>query len=200
MLRSLFKWISPPLLCSAADLFDLLEKEAARLTQKSTVNYCRLKAGPNWRKLFEEQLFQEAMQTCRWKAYALILADMVLVAEGLLRRTPDGAKAADRLGQWFAGHLAAQPAPAPGEDWSGALEEFQARLQAARLADPASPSEIGRHSGWRVFDLLPIHKSLRREDREVIHNQICFGMVSLHQELDRRLQAGPVAADLAREG
>lgn len=179
-----------------------IEREAARLTTKCTINYCRVKAGANAKKLFGEAAFGDALEICRWEAYALILGDFMRVAEAHLRQ-PAGTQAekvADRLVKAYGEIL--MPCPRPGNPdagWAGTVEELRTALARARMAEPIPSYEIGRASGRIIYDAMPIHKSLRREDAEVVINQVRFGMVSLQQELERRLDVPAVLADYLTE-
>lgn len=200
MLRAVIDWIRPPPIRSARGLEEFVEREAARLTTKSTLNYCRVKAAANAKKLFAEQAFRDGLHVCRWEAYAAILADGLRVAEAFLRPAAgDAAEAvAERLLDFYRLSLSVEPRPQGGE-WAPAVEELRGALARARLARPLPAYEIAVATGNRVFDLLPIHKSLRREDREVVVNQIRFGLTSLQQELDRRGDRPAIVADyLAR--
>lgn len=199
MLRAFVDWVRPPPLRDAAALEELVERQAARLTTQSTVNFCRVKAAANAKKLFGEEAFRTALHACRWEAYAAILADALRVAEAYLRPAAgeDIAAVAERLAALHARCLVAEPRP-NGGDWAEASAELRAALARARLAEPLMAHDIAVASGNRVFDLLPIHKSLRREDREVIVNQIRFGLASLRQELDRRGDAAAIVADYLR--
>ncbi len=196
MLRAFVDWIRPPPLRSAAALEDLVERQAARLTMQSTVNFCRVKAAGNAKKLFGEDAFRTALHTCRWEAYAAILADALRVAETYLRPAAGERidAVAERLAMFHARCLRVEPRP-DGGDWAGATDELRGALARARLAKPLMAHDIAVTSGNRVFDLLPIHKSLRREDREVVVNQIRFGLASLRQEIDRRGDPGVIVGD-----
>lgn len=203
MLKALFNWISPPTLRTAASLEDLIEREAARLTQKCTVNYCRVKAAANAQKLFAEEPFRQALVACRWEAYGLILGDFVRVAATQLRHVAgsDAEPVVERLAEFHARTLLPHPRPAkPEAGWAEAVDGLRAALADARLATPLAAAEISRATGQAVFRSLPIHKSLRRDDAEVVVNQVRFGTVSLQQELERRLDVAAVVADCRAGG
>jgi hypothetical protein len=201
MLRAFVDWVRPPPVRTAAALHELLERQAARLTTQSTVNFCRVKASANAKKLFSEKVFRSGLHACRWEAYAVILADAARVAEAYLRPCAGERieEIAERLADFHARCLAVEPRP-HGGDWAEATQELRHSLARARMAEPLMAHDIAVVSGNRVFDLLPIHKSLRREDREVIVNQIRFGFASLRQELDRRGDPGAIVADYLRAG
>ncbi len=202
MFRAFADWVRPPPIRSAPALHAAVERAAARVTVQGTVNYCRVKAAGNAKKLFGEAAFQDALHVCRWEAYAAVLADALRVAEAYLRPAGDpelAARIAAGMSAFYAASLAVQPRPQPNgaEGWAPLVAEFEAALARARMAPPAAAAEIATGSGNRMFDLLPIHKSLRREDREVLVNQVRFGLVTLRQDLERRVDRDAVRADYA---
>lgn len=202
MLKALFDWVSPPPLRTAASLGAFVEREAARLTQKCTVNYCRVKASANAKKLFSEEAFRDGLAACRWEAYGLILGDFLRVAETQLRQQAgnDSERIGQRLVDFYARTMLPHPRPAkPEAGWAEAVDVLRGSLAHARLEKPVAAHEISRATGRAIFNLLPIHKSLRREDSEVIINQVRFGTVSLQQDLERRLDAPAVIADYLTE-
>lgn len=201
MLRAFVDWVKPPPVRNAAGLEELVERQTARLTMQSTVNFCRIKASANAKKLFEEDVFRVGLHICRWEAYAAILADAIRVTEAYLRPAAGehAATVAERLVAFHARCLAVEARP-NGGDWGEAVEELRHDLALAQMAQPRMAHDIGSTSGNIVFDLLPIHKSLRREDREVVVNQIRFGLASLRQEIERRGDPAALVADYLRAG
>jgi hypothetical protein len=180
------------------DLAEFLTGEAAFLAQKSTIEYCRARAGLQWQKLFAEAAFQEALERCRWEAFSLVLADLLVFTEGRLR-----ARAGDRplplaeaLSQLYEQILNSHPLPAHRGDWQDRAEALRQRLGRAQLASPARTDEIAGASGRAIFDLLPIHPSLRGHDRLMIFNHIRFGMLTFAERFDRRVDAAAVAQSL----
>ena len=185
---------------SSGDAFgDSIAAESAFLSQKSVVEYCRAKAGLNWETLFAEAPFRAALEICRWEAFAAVLADMTVIAEGLLRPHVGmrHAALADALTQQAARALAAHARPAHRPDgWGDALAALRQRLALCQLAAPLPVHEVGRASGTRIVELLPIHPRLRRDDGEVVVNNIRFGLCRSHEEVSRRTDLPAVAADM----
>lgn len=185
---------------SSGDAFGhSIAAEAAFLSQKCVVEYCRAKAGLNWEILFEEAPFRAALDICRWEAFAAVLADMSVIGEGLLRphvgeRHVD---LADALTRYAAQALAAHPLPAHRpEGWDDAIAALRRRLALCQLAAPLPVHEVGRASGARIVELLPIHPRLRRDDGEVVVNNIRFGLCRSHEDISRRTDLPAVAADM----
>jgi hypothetical protein len=183
---------------SRKELAEFLTAEAAFLAQKSTIEYCRARAGMQWQKLFGEAAFNEALERCRWEAFALVLADMIVLTEGRLRAASGGLSLdlAETLSTSYEQILNAHPTPAHRADWLDRIEALRQRLARAQLAAPARTDEIAGVSGRAIFDLLPIHPRLRGHDRLMIFNHIRFGMLTFAERFDRRVQARAVTAAL----
>lgn len=174
----------------------LLTAESAFLAQKTTVEYCRARSGLLWQKLFSEDAFRTALDVCRWGAMAAVLADQIVVTEMFLRRHAENREPA------LAAALAALYedilrgyAEVPTEQrvhWDELIAEMAPRLARLQLGPPHAPNEIAKTAGGRVYDLLPVHKSLRGLDREMMVNAIRFGMVGFHSKLEESV-ADPAA-------
>jgi hypothetical protein len=199
LLDKLFKLFrGPEPVVSRNDLAEFLTGEAAFLAQKSTIEYCRARAGLQWQKLFSEAAFTDALERCRWEAFALVLADMTVLAEARLRRQAAGRalELAEALCVLYEQILNSHPMPAHRSDWHDRGEDLRQRMGRAQLAAPARTDEIAGVSGRAVFDLLPIHPSLRGHDRLMIFNHIRFGMLTFADRFDRRVDARSVTASL----
>ena len=181
-------WRKPDPVADGAALRAFLTSESAFVAQKTTVEYCRARSGLLWQKLFAETAFREALDVCRWGAMAAVLADQMIVLEAFLRRHAVGQEAAlaASLGALFEDILhgyGTNVLPEQRAGWDDLIADMPARLARAQLGEPHGPDEIARVSGDRIYDLLPIHKSLRGHDREMMMNAIRFGMVGFHRKL-----------------
>lgn len=181
-------WQRPTPVMDGAALRAFLTAESAFLAQKTTVEYCRARSGLFWQKLFAEAAFRAALDVCRWGAMAAVLADQVIVTEGFLRRHAAGDEVA--LGTVLVALYEdilrgyADVAPEQRVGWDDLIADMPVRMARVQLGEPHGPAEVARISGDRVYDLLPIHKSLRGHDREMMVNAIRFGMVGFHRKLE----------------
>ena len=157
-----------------------------------------MRAGYNWDLLMRERPFLDALEICRWDALAYVLADLAVIAEGWLRPHAGGGNdspLADRLVADFATTLAGHPVPQHRpEGWGGEIEALRQRLAAARLAAPKPVHEVGRTAGGRIFEILPIHPTLRLHDRELITNNIRFNLCRSFEDMEAGVDPLPVAA------
>jgi hypothetical protein len=199
MLKILADWFGPRTIRTPEELATFIASETARIAQKATTGYCRTKAGANVELLFKEQGFLDALEVCRWGAFGLVLADICLVAEGFLRPFAPGRE--DDLDAWvgsvFDAQLDANLRPgADGDGWVEERAEFRARLARSRLAEPIPAANVGFDTAKRIYDSLPVHPSLRREDFELIQNLTRFGHITFREELERRMDPAAVVEAL----
>lgn len=177
-----------PRLDTADDLAAFMARHASLVAQKATIEYCRLKAGGHWDKLLREPPFAKALERARWDAFAAVLTDVLVIAEGKLR-DPAGpsTRLADRLAALGGAILAGHPAPAhrPG-GWDAIRAAMRERLAQAQLAAPKPIATASAPAGRAVFDALPIHPSLRGHDRELIARNVAFNLCRFVEDLERR--------------
>lgn len=184
-------------IASAAALKEFLTRESAYLAQKTATDYCQVKAGLNWQKLFSEPDFQAALNVCRWEGFAGVLADAVLAVEGRLRDAAEAQRVAEALLALHESILSAHPPPPHlAQGWAPEVEAFAGRMSRARLARPLPAASLAEAGAERLFAALPIHPDLRRLDFEMVSNAVRFGLVSMSQALDRRLDRAAAARDL----
>jgi hypothetical protein len=200
-LRRLFERRRPPPVAAAGELADFLGAQTAYIAQRSVLEYCRARTGLNWDKLFAEPSFLERLEVCRWEAYALILADVAELALIRLRRH-GAADPNDYLpGLVQAAHAALLRHPVPGHrtSWADAAEAIERHLERALIAAPRPVHLLGLHPADAIFDLLPIHAELRRQDREMFQNSVRFAICSAF-EATRRFDVAELEASLLPDG
>jgi len=199
--RRLQSKLRPVPIDTADALSTFVAERAAFIAQKCAIDYCRGKTGLASYALFTEKPFLDALDICRWETFAAVLADLLLLVEGRLR--PHAAagqhgRLCAHLEGIYASALAATPVLAHRpEGWSDALASFAERLRDASAGKPRQTLEVADHSARRLFDTLPIHISMRELDEEVVYGAVRFRMISVSEEMDRRLGAAALAAQLS---
>jgi hypothetical protein len=136
---------------------------------------------------------------------AAVLADQTIVVEGFLRPHDEGADAevGAALVAMYEEILRSYDEVPPEQraGWDDLIAELPARMARVQLGRPHGPADTARIAGNRVFDLLPIHKSLRGHDRQVIVNAVRFGMVAFYGKLEETVRdPAALARDLVARG
>jgi len=185
---------------ATADAFKtFLEERSALIAQKCAIDYCRGKTGLASYALFTEEPFLKALDICRWETFVTVLGDLLIIAEGSLRRHVTAAKQprlSEALVELYSAVLAAMPAPVHRpHGWGDAIASFTSRLKEASRREPQQALDVADHSARRLFDTLPIHISMRALDEEVVYGAVRFRMIAVSQEMQRRF----VAADLIEQ-
>ncbi len=180
----------------------------ALIAQKTTIEYCRVKAGPAWRKLFNEAEFQDALQASLAAAWGYVLDDLLTVLATALARVQAATGAApDRQGAVRDAVLdavvamrQAMAAQAPDVVRPVALSDeaaFRARLADAITAD-ASATDIAATSGKLIYKALPLHRDFVRYDREVVVNHIRFTMLGEWERVLPSLDCASLVSGIGR--
>ena len=185
---------------SSRALADFIDSRAAFLCQKGTVEFCRVRAGVYWQKLFSEEEFQAALELSRWHAYPACYALVAQMVEGALRE-PAGIrrlKLADALTELSRATFASYPQPA-GTDphfWDAALLLVRDHLSALQ-GEPVQPvRQISDPLARVVFEALPIHPQLLANDYDYIYNFLRMNVLRAHEDFIARVDAGAVVDDL----
>lgn len=189
----------PPRATGRAALVDWLDSRAAHLTQKGIHDYSRARAGTNWQQIYAEPMFIAALDLARWRTYPLGLAMLGEMAQGALR--PHGASAAlaDAVAgcavEAFDRHPVFQPLGA--EAWAAMRAELGQAVAAAGARPPKPVKDIAVPFGARIFELMPMHETVRQQDSLIVHNQLRTSLITLHGEFTECFDLAALAAALA---
>ena len=198
--RRLKARLRPAPVTTAEALRIFLSERAALIAQKCAIDYCRGKTGLASYALFTEKPFLEALDRCRWDTFAAVLGDLVIVAEGKLRpHVPPGqhSRLCEALAGLYPAILATLPPPAHRADgWDEAIASFAPRFREASLGKPRQALDVADHSARCLFNTLPIHASMRELDEEVVYGAVRFRMIAVSQEMQGRLRAADLTAQL----
>jgi hypothetical protein len=199
--RLLGRTRSPPV-TTASELAEFLGAQTAYIAQRSVIEYCRARTGLNWDKLFAEPSFLDRLEVCRWEAYAVVLAEVAELALIRLRRYGAADPTTYLAGLVLAAHAALlrHPVPAHRTSWTDAADFIEQHLARALIAAPRPVHLLGLHSADVIFDLLPIHAELRRQDRMMFQNSVRFAICGAFDEMTRRFDVPALEASLAAAG
>jgi len=183
---------------TAGELAECLAAHTAYVAQRSVIEYCRARTGVNWDKLLAEPSFLDRLEVCRWEAYAVVLAEVTELA--LIRLRRDGANDPEvylpALVEAAGAALLRHPVPGHRTSWSDAADAVEHHLARALLAAPRPVHLLGLHSADVIFDLLPIHPDLRREDREMFRNSLRFAICGAFDAMTRQFDVPALEAAL----
>lgn len=191
VLQRVMSRLRPARIASVDALGTFLQERASLIAQKCAIDYCRGKTGLASFALFTEKPFLDALEVCRWEAFAAVLADLMILAETALRPHVDPGereRLRDALVGLHARILASLPLPSHrAQGWHDAAESFALRLRAASAGAPRQVLDVADHSAKRLFDTLPIHASYRELDEEIVYGAVRFRMIAVNQEMRSRI-------------
>lgn len=190
----------PPPVADAGALADFIDQRASFMIQKSVFEYSRARAGIMWEKLFKEPGFKEAIDVARWRGYPLALANVVEMVEGALRARADGREeellaAMVRLSRSVI-HRYPVPPHEPPHFWAEAEAWLDTRLGGIQAEPPKPVKDIPLSTAEQMFDLLPIHPSIRTEDFMMVRNHLRTNLCRMYEDFIERAQPDPLIVDL----
>jgi hypothetical protein len=182
------------------DLAGFMDSRAAFLAQKCVVEFCRVRAGVYWQKLFAEQEFQQELSRSRWRSYPATYGMIAEMVEGALREhagvrrlgLPDALRAV--AAQTFKDY----PVPAgESEDfWRHAETLVAGVLDKARGTAARPVREIPKPLARKVFEALPIHKDIVTNDYDYIFNNLRMNLLRAHEDFVEAANPQPLVTDL----
>ncbi len=179
-----------------AHLSQALLPNIALVSQKTTVEYCRVKAGSNRRELFSEGSFQESLSISLKTAWPLVMDDFI-IALGLHLAAQSPSPSQDALVTALLALREEIAASAPDlVQPLAVMPDFPARLTVALTAN-LPLSRMAEQSGASIYAALPLHKQLIRYDREVVVNNVRLTFLSAWVALAKRLNTAQLTAALA---
>jgi hypothetical protein len=198
MRRFVDRFFPPPIRTPDA-LGSFLCGQANYLTQRISYEFCRNTLGYFGQHMFADPRFQAQERVCRWEGFAAVLADELVVAEGLLRAAAPAPLSALRasLAVLYAEGLAAQPTPAHRQpDLADLVDAFAHRLDRVAEIEPRPVKDIAHIGARRIYDVLPIYSGNEAADRDGIDRAVLFGLISVRDQLAKRLDCAAVGAML----
>jgi len=181
-------------------LRDFLAREASLIAQKPIVDYIHMKTRLSLNEFTRERQFVEAFDAARAASYAAVLSDLVAVVEAHLRAAagPRSGALPAALARLYRECLGRFDIVMP-DDPAERAAQVERRLSRLQLAAPKSSAEVAVTSANAVFDLLPIHPRLRKDDREPVVEGVRFLFMSRCQRLGERLAADALLTALLGE-
>jgi hypothetical protein len=182
-------------------LMAFIDTRAAFIAQKCVTEFCRIRSGVQWTKLFQEDQFLSALEKSRWASYGATLAEVMEMVEGVLRKHASTSAAAlpaalTRVAREIVdGHIAASGAPPDFGPTAIALVETQINL--ARLAEPKPVRLIPEATFAVVFESLPLVNIARGHDEDYVLNNLRMNLLAVHEEFQKRGRMREICQALA---
>lgn len=181
-------------------LVEFLDRQASFLCQKCVVEFCRVRAGVYWQKLFAESEFLANLDRSRWRSFGPSVAMLTEMTEAVLRP-----HAGDRR-NLLPGVLESAAASVfdrydvpPGEAddfWVEQRIYVHEQLQATRLAPPRAVKDMTKPSARRIFRNLPLHEAIVTNDFDYIRNNLRMNLIRAHDEFVNRIEVRALLKDL----
>lgn len=181
-------------------LADFIDSRAAFMCQKCVVEFCRVRAGVYWQKLFSEEEFITELGKANWKAFPPAVGMLAEMVEGVLRE-PAGLRqrALPRvLGATCRTVFARHPVPEglPTNFWNEAGVLVDERLAATQVSAPRPVRAIPDPLAKLVFQALPIHQNIVTNDYDYIFNNLRMNLLRFHSDFLDALDAPALVDDL----
>lgn len=184
------------------DLADFMDSRASFLAQKCVVEFCRVRAGVYWQKLFSEVEFQRELESSRWRAYPPAFAMVAEMVEGGLReaaglRQRRLAVALEAIALDVFARYAVPSGEGPGF-WHEAADLIHERLEVVRSAPVRPVREMPAPMARAVFDFLPLHKDVVTNDYDYIFNNLRMNLLRAHEDFLTSARLEALVDDLLR--
>ena len=183
-----------------AELEAFLHGQAAFVTQKTVLDYCRVKMGRNDTRYLADADFKAALEHCRWQVFFASATDVTLLTEAMLRPLAPGREAAlgaAMLGMHEAVLMRSGCPPEEAADAAATLAAFAHHLRGRQDAPPPAPERMPLLAEPVLFATLPIHPEQRVGEALPIRNALRFHIVTTEQEMRRRFDLAALAQILS---
>jgi hypothetical protein len=177
-----------------------LARQAAFVTQKTVIDYCRVKAGRAEQQTFADPDFKAALRHCRWQTFAGAVQDVTALAEAWLRPHVPGREAALAVGLVAMAARVIDAATVPPEEHDGLQQVKDAlpRHLASLQEKPAFGADrLPLLAEAPLLATLPIHADQRIGETPSIRGALRFHIVTTQEEMERGFDAAGLAARLA---
>jgi hypothetical protein len=176
-----------------------LARQSAYVTQKTVLDYCRVKAGRHEREMFADADFQLALRHCRWQTFAGAAQDLTAMAEAWLRPHAAGREAALAAALTDMAARILDEAPVPAEEresLEGAKAALGRHLALLQDAPPHSADRLPLLAEAPLLATLPIHADQRIGETPSIRGALRFHIVSSQQEMERVFDAPALVTNM----
>jgi hypothetical protein len=188
---------------SADALADFVDRRASFLAQKCVIEFCRVRAGVYWQKLFEEAEFRDKLNVSCWESFAPSVAMVLEVADATLREAAGlrQRELPDALAKLGIGVIERYEIPAFVEPGYRQRQAAVVRKRMDELVGQAALEirQIARPMARLVYANLPLHREIVKYDFDYIHNNLRMNLVRAHEDFIATADPAAIVADLLGE-
>lgn len=189
--------LRPRRLESTDNLVEFIHSRAAYIGQTSLYGYLKTRVGTQYRDLFQDERFAEAIRQSRGAVIQACLEDLVIYTTAILIRD-GGLQAGDAPTCAADLHTRAAMALADHKipDQSGRVD-FQTRALATDWTAAAVRDAAFQISPAALVEHAPVIDDYKALDREIVLNSVRYRWADIREQLSRRLDAKAVVADIS---
>jgi len=189
-----------PAIGSRETLADFIDSRASFLSQKCVVEFCRVRSGVYWQKLFSEAEFRESLRISCWNSYPPATAMIAEMVEGVLRpaaglrqrHLPDALMTV--VDEVFARHQV--PVGVPETFWADGRTLVRERLDATQAGAPRPVRNVAQPMAKLIHQALPLHPNLVSHDYDYIRNNLRMNLLRAYEDFVDAADLDALARDL----
>ena len=175
---------------------------AAFVAQKTLYGYLKTRMGTRYPSMFEDDVFVSSIDIAKMHVFAACLSDLAVFAasRALQGESADESAYRDLALRCFRRGLDDNEEQSRNIDAfsaSDALDAFERRLAFHDWNSDLPSWELFTASPAALFDWAPIAPNLKRDDEEIVRNSIRFKWRDVRVQLDKRIDAAAIAAELS---
>lgn len=183
-------FVRPAAIDSTEALAEFIDSRSAFMAQKCVTEFCRVRAGVHWEKLFGEEIFQRALIQSNWAAYTPAMAMIAEMVESHLRPESGGRRSeiVARLTLLADGLRSGKSLPedADAAGWA-AQDQMVAEALSRTAFQPARPVRMMPEPLARtIHAALPMDSSVVEADYDYIFNNLRMNLLRAHDEFSQR--------------
>lgn len=188
---------------SIARLDNFVATRSAYIAQKTLYGYLKTRMGTRYPTMFDDDVFVQSINIAKLHVFAACLSDLTIHA---IARATHERPVPDDLRRTLAGGcyraaMIENATDAPDEfSAQTSIDDFLKRLDETEWSSDALRRENFTCSPSALVQWAPIAPELKRYDREIVENSIKFAWRDIRLQLDKRIDAASIFADISDRG
>ena len=182
---------------TCGQLIAYVEKNAAYVSQVTLYTYVKARAGTQFPKMFENEMFLTSLKIARWHIFGAAVADMALFSAAQFHVAGDLDKADTR--RFATGIIEAILTNYEQDDVEPAvflemMADGVRRADLANWADIADGPAAFQRSADAVYEWAPIADELKSLDEEIVRNSIHMRWIGVRRDTKALLRRDAILA------